>query len=134
MKTKYLKKLFAVLVTETAMLVATSTRAATPLDDTVNFTNAFDNAASIASWIYWYGNGSNNDSMTWDSTMDAATNPSSGALLFETTFPASSQLAFFGTFHNGGHYDTGFTHDATKYTNVVVDIHVDPSSALSQAG
>jgi hypothetical protein len=121
-------------MTATALLAALSSHAATPLDDTVNFTNSFDNSASVASWIYWYGNGSNNNAMTWDSTMDAAGSSSSGSLLFETTFPASSQLAWFGTFHNSRAYDNDQTHDATKYTNVVVDIHVDPSSVLSQAG
>jgi len=113
---------------------ASSSHAATPLDDTVNYTNNFDNAASTTSWLYWYGNGSNNNSMTWDSTVDANNNANSGSLLFQTTFPPSDQLAFFGTFGNRWGYDTEFRHDATKYTNITVDIHVDPSSALSQAG
>src|SRR5215831_3933365 len=111
MKTKHLNKLFAVLLTATAVLFAASARAATPLDDTVNYTNSFDNAASVTSWLYWYGNGSNNNAMTWDSTMDAGNNTNSGSLLFETTFPASSQLAFFGTFGNRWGYDTEFRHD-----------------------
>jgi len=51
--------------------------------------------------------------------------------LFETTFPANEQLAWFGTFGNRWAYDTENRHDATKYTNIVFDIHVDPTSALS---
>jgi len=133
MKTKHLSQSFAGLLLGTVLLTFTS-RGATPLDDTVNYTNNFDNAASVTSWLYWYGNGSNNNAMTWDSTVDAATNPSSGSLLFETTFPASDQLAWFGTFGNRWGYDTEFRHDATKYTNIVMDIHVDPTSAISQAG
>jgi hypothetical protein len=116
------------------LLGAGAARAATPLDDTIHYTNSFDNAASVTSWLYWYGNGSNNNAMTWDSTVDAATNANSGSLLFETTFPPSDQLAWFGTFGNRWGYDTEFRHDATKYTNIMVDIHVDPTSALSQAG
>ena len=115
-------------------LAAADTKAATPLDDTVNYTNSFDNAASVTSWLYWYGNGSNNNAMTWDGTVDAANNPNSGSLLFETTFPASDQLAWFGTFGNRWGYDTEFRHDATKYTNIVVDIHVDPTSVIASNG
>ena len=134
MKTTHLNRLLTALIAGTALLATLSSHAATPLDDTVNFTNSFDNAASVTSWIYWYGNGSNNNAMTWDATMDAGNNPNSGSLLFETTFPSSDQLAWFGTFGNRWAYDTEFRHDATKYTNIVMDIHVDPSSAISQAG
>jgi len=134
MKTKYLNRLFTALTAGTLLVTATASRGATPLDDTVNYTNSFDNAASVTSWLYWYGNGSNNNAMTWDSTMDAATNASSGSLLFETVFPSGNQLAWFGTFGNRWGYDTEFRHDATKYTNIVMDIHVDPSSVLSLAG
>jgi hypothetical protein len=107
---------------------------ATPLPDTDTYTNSFGNAGSTTSWIYWYGNGSNNNSMTWDAAVDANNNAGSGSLLFETTFPAGNQLAWFGTFGNRWGYDTEFTHDATKYTNITFDVHVDPSSALSTAG
>src|SRR5882724_6278331 len=118
----------------TFVATVSPSRAATPLDDTVTYTNAFNDASSVNSWLYWYGNGSNNNAMAWDSTVDAANNANSGSLLFETTFPVSDQLAWFGTFGNRWGYDTDPRHDATKYTNIVVDIHVDSTSVLSTAG
>ena len=129
-----LKWICLTLVAGAAFLGAASKSDAQPLDDTINYTNAFDNAASVTSWIYWYGNGSNNNAMTWDSTVDANSNVNSGALLFDTVFPSGNQLAWFGTFGNRWAYDTAFKHNATKYTNIVFDIHVDRSSTLSQAG
>ena len=104
------------------------------LDDTLSYTNSFDTSGSVASWIYWYGVNPGNSSMVWDSTMDAQTNANSGSLLFLATLPQNNQEAFFGTFNNRWHYDLNGTHDATKYTNITVDVHVDPSSPLSTAG
>src|SRR5215813_5125489 len=126
-------RLLLMLLGVVTMLGASEAKAATPLDDTVTYTNSFDNAASVTSWLYWYGNGSNNNAMTWDGTRDAGNNPNSGSLLFETTFPASDQLAWFGTFGNRYGYDTEFRHDATKYTNITVDVLVDRVTAISQA-
>lgn len=104
------------------------------LDDTASYTNSFDTASSVKSWIYWYGINPGNSAMSWDSGMDAGGDPNSGSLLFEATFPASNQQAFFGTFNNRYGYDLAGVHDATKYTNLTVQVHVDPSSALSTAG
>src|SRR6267143_1953145 len=93
MKTMRLKCICLTLAAGAALLGAAGRSYAQPLDDTVNYTNAFDNAASVTSWIYWYGNGSNNNAMTWDSTRDASSNINSGSLLFDTVFPSGNQLA-----------------------------------------
>lgn len=103
------------------------------LDDTLSYTNNFDNAGSTASWIYWYGVNPGNSAMVWDSTVDANNNTNSGSLLYEATIPANSQQAWFGTFNNNYGYDLGGKHDPTKYTNIAVYVHVDPSSTAVDA-
>ena len=117
-----------------AMTAAGTTFAQSTLDDTVSYSNTFDSSSSVASWIYWYGVNPGNSHMTWDANMDANNDPNSGSLYFSATFPANNQQAFFGTFNNRYGYDLNGTHDATKYTNITVAIHVDPSSTLSTAG
>lgn len=102
---------------------------------TSDYTNSFDIQSSAASWIYWYGLGYNNSNMTWDATMDAATNSNSGSLMVFMPFGSSGdQAVWFGTFHNSYGYDSGTIYDGTKFTNITFDIHVDPSSPLSASG
>jgi hypothetical protein len=100
-----------------------------------DYTNSFDDATSVRSWIYWYGLGFNNTQMTWDSTMDALSNANSGALEVSLPFGSTKdQGVWFGTFHNGGAYDNSTIYDGTKFTNITFDVHVDPSSPLSPSG
>lgn len=134
MKLNSLKRSCLGLLVGAALLGASTPSKATPLDDTVTYTNKFNVSSDAASWIYWYGINPGNSAMVWDGTVDASNDPNSGSLLFDCTFPASNQQAWFGTFHNRYGYDTDQTHDATKYTNVVFDIKVDPISVLSTAG
>ena len=134
MKQTSLKNLCLALAAGVALLGGVKQASAAPLDDTLSYTNNFDNAGSTASWIYWYGNNPGNSAMVWDSTMDANTNAASGSLMFQATFGASQQQAWFGTFNNNYGYDLGGTHDPTKYTNIAVYVHVDPSTPLSANG
>jgi hypothetical protein len=100
-----------------------------------NYTNSFDDATSVASWIYWYGLGFGNTKMTWDSTMDAQSNANSGSLEVALPFGTNGdQAVWFGTFHNGYGYDGTTIYDGTKFTNITFDVHVDPSSPLSPSG
>src|SRR5947209_20539606 len=71
-----------------------------------NYTNSFDDATSVGSWIYWYGLGFSNTKMTWDPTMDAESNANSGALEVSLPFGTNGdQAVWFGTFHNAYGYD-----------------------------
>lgn len=100
-----------------------------------DYTNSFDDATSVASWIYWYGLGFNNTKMTWDPTMDAQSNANSGALEVSLPFNiTNNQAVWFGTFHNAYGYDGTTIYDGTKFTNITFDVHVDPSSPLSPNG
>ena len=134
MKLTSLNRLFLGLLAGAALLATSSTTKAVPLDDTITYTNKFDVASDTASWIYWYGINPGNSSMAWDGTKDAANDTNSGSLVFECTFPNSSQQTWFGTWHNRWGYDTDQRHDATKYTNIVFDILVATNSVLSTAG
>lgn len=135
MKQTSLKNLCLALAAGIALLGGVKQASAGPLDDTLSYTNNFDTSGSTASWIYWYGVNPGNSAMVWDPNMDANGNTNiSGSLYFQATFAASQQQAWFGTFNNGYGYDLGGTHDISKYTNIAVYVHVDPSTPLSQAG
>ena len=135
MKPINLKSICLALAAGVTLLGHVNKSVAGPLDDTVSYTNNFDNSSSTASWIYWYGVNPGNSAMVWDSTMDADNNPNSGSLLYEATIPQYNQQAWFGTFNNNYGYDLGGTHDPTKYTNLAVYVHVDGSStALDNNG
>jgi hypothetical protein len=100
-----------------------------------SYTNSFDTSTSVASWITWYGLGFNNNPMTWDGTMDAGNNPSSGSLQVVLPFTSTRDTGvWFGTFGNMGAYDKSVLLDGTLYTNISVDVHVDPSTPLSTNG
>ena len=135
MKLTSLKNLCLAFAAGVALLGVVQQASAAPLDDTLNYTNNFDNASSTASWIYWYGVNPGNSAMVWDPNMDANGNTNtSGSLYYQATIPANNQQAWFGTFNNGGGYDLGGTHDPTKYTNIAVYVHVDPSTVLDANG
>ena len=107
--------------------------AATFLTD--SYTNAFDTSASVASWITWYGLGFNNNAMTWDGTMDAGNDSASGSLQVVLPFTSTRDTGvWFGTFGNQFGYDKSVLLDGTLYTNISVDVHVDPSTPLSTNG
>lgn len=99
-----------------------------------NYVYAFDTSSSDASWIRWWGVAF--DKPSWDGTMDASNNPASGSLKAIIPFVGASgeQFCYFGNFNNVGPWDASVTLDGTKYTNVIFDIRVDPSSALTSAG
>jgi hypothetical protein len=118
----------------TLLALAPAGRAQAPAP-TSSYTNTFDDAASVASWIYWYGLGFNNTQMTWDGTMDAEGNTNSGSLMVSMPFTNSGdQAVWFGTFDNKSGYDNALTYDGSKFTNITVKIHVQPGTALDASG
>ena len=130
-----LNQLFMALAVGAAGLVPTATSRAQAPAPTSSYTNTFDNAASVASWIYWYGLGYNNTQMAWDGTMDAEGNAGSGSLQVSLPFGASGdQGVWFGTFGNHSGYDNSVTYDGSKFTNITVKIHVPPGTAVNASG
>lgn len=111
-----------------------------------SYTNSFDTSASVTSWLYQYGiyepvaqiNYFNNTAMIWNSTNDDT--PSvSGSGSLEVSIPwnlgsPNDQAVFWGTFDNEYGYDGTKTIDGTKYTNIVFDVYVDPTSPTNQNG
>jgi hypothetical protein len=104
----------------------------------VTYTNSFDTSASVASWIYWYGVDFNNTPVLWSSTEDdTPAVPGSGSM--EISIPWNmggqyDQAVIFGTFDNQYGYDFTETINATTYTNITFDVHVDPTSPTNQNG
>src|SRR5262249_41694560 len=105
-------------LTGLALLAATGTSGGATFLQT-SYTNSFDTSASVASWITWYGLGFNNNPMTWDPTMDAANDPSSGSLQVVLPFSTARDTGvWFGTFGNQFGYDKSVLLDGTLYTNI----------------
>jgi len=108
MKTMHLNRLCVTLVAGSALLGAADRSQAQAPDPAESYTNAFD-TGSPSSWIYWYGINPGNSAITWDATMDAATNVDSGSLQISLPFgpPANTnaQQVWFGTFGNRIGYD-----------------------------
>jgi hypothetical protein len=130
MKIAFRKNIFCSLLATTVLLAAsTATHAQPPPPPTQTYLNTFDNdGAQPHSWIYWYGWNPGNSPITWNGSVDAATNPSSGSLEVLIPMNGNNQQVFFGTFKNQNPYDGtgGFTYDATGfYTNIEFDILVD---------
>jgi len=99
-----------------------------------NNPNTFDTASSTTSEVVWWG--PPNPVITWDATLDAANNPSSGSVRFEEAFTGASEEQFMtqSTLGNQKQWDDSILIDGTKYTNFSFDIKVDPSTAPSIAG
>jgi hypothetical protein len=137
MKVMNLSRLCVTLVTGAALLGAAVRSQAQAPDPTDSYTNAFD-AATPSSWIYWYGINPGNSAITWDATMDAATNLDSGSLQISLPFgpPANTnaQQVWFGTFGNRFGYDSSVRYNGNLFTNIEVDVFVDPSTPPSPAG
>jgi hypothetical protein len=135
MKNRHLNRLCIVFLAGAALLDA-AVRGQAP-DPTDSYTNAFD-TASPSSWIYWYGINPGNSPITWDTTMDAVTNVDSGSLQISLPFgpPAntSTQQVWFGTFGNRFGYDSSIRYNGTLFTNIEVDVFVDPGTIPSPAG
>lgn len=100
---------------------------------TTNNPNTFDTSDSVKSFVTWWGL---NPGMTWDGTVDAANNPSSGSVLYAAPFTGASgeQFMTFFTLANRWGWDAGVVIDATTYTNFSFDIKVDPSSPITPGG
>ena len=106
-------------------------------DPTDSYTNAFKTGTPF-SWKYWYGINPGNSAITWDDTMDAATNANSGSLQIILPFgpPANTnaQQVWFGTFGNRFGYDSSIRYNGNLFTNIEVDVFVDPGTIPSPAG
>jgi len=134
MKLPY-SKLLPLFGAASILVISTSQSRSQGAPPQSDYTNTFDVPSSTASWIYWYGLGFNNTAMTFDPTMDANSNASSGSLQVSLPFGTNGdQAVWFGTFHNGYGYDGTTILDGTKFTNITFDVHVDPSSPISPAG
>jgi hypothetical protein len=135
MKTSQQNSLCISLLMGVAVLGAITWSQAAPAPaPTDSFTNSFDTSTQ-PSWIYWYSINPGNSAITWDDTMDAGSNASSGSLRLEIPFSTTNnQQVWFGTFHNAGIYDSATTYDATYFTNIEFDILVDPISPTTAAG
>jgi len=110
--------------------VALLTSASLGLAQGTNPTNTFDTSSSTASWRTWNDWGMQGFPITWDDTRDAAGDPASGSMRYEVPFVGASgeQFMTFGTIANRWGWDGGYVLDAMTYTNLSLDIRVDPSS------
>ncbi len=91
---------------------------------------SFDTA--IGSWTIWNGWGMQGFPLGFDYSLDAANNPSSGSLKYEVPFTGASgeQIMTFGTLANRWAWDGGVIVNCVgTYTNLSLDLKVDPSSA-----
>jgi hypothetical protein len=88
------------------------------------------------SWITWNGWGLQFP-LTWDSTRDAANDPTSGSLRYDVPYTgdSSEQLMTFGTLHNQWGWDsTTEVNIVGVYTNIVFDFLLDPTSPRAKDG
>ncbi|MBE0543767.1 MAG: hypothetical protein IH623_20675 [Verrucomicrobia bacterium] len=117
-------------LTTAAVALALAASASFSRAQNTNPTNTFDTAASTASFVQWWGGGGAGATMTWDETMDAANDPTSGSVRYEVNFigNAGEQFMTFFTIANRWGWDGGYTLDATTYTNLSFDLKIDPSS------
>ena len=105
-----------------ALLAAAAVARAQTTNDYV--VDTFDDDTTVYSWTHDWG--SPTWTIEWDPTVDANTNSSSGSLKFTVNY----DLATFG-----GNNDSAFQRllpevlDMSKYTNIHLDIKVDPASS-----
>jgi len=91
--------------------------------------NAFDAASEAAQWAKWWGSAP--QTYSWDGSMDAQTNSSSGALRVAVQFNLASyggdnQFAVLRNFSG--------TLDGSQYTNLIFDIFMDTDSPVRSFG
>jgi hypothetical protein len=102
-----------------------------------DYTNSFDTQDSDDSWLYWYDI-INGGSLFWDANKDANNNPNSGSLMVSIPWPATStngdQEVWFGNFAGNYQYDDNQTINAYGYTNILVSVHLGPSSPTNTNG
>jgi hypothetical protein len=127
-------KIFSRLI---LLALACSTGAALAQDQ-YNTNNTFGASSSIAGWDYWsYGDAAISETISWDGTMDASNNPSSGSMKIAATSSNGTynQAAFRGTFSgttdNGGYTDYNTFINGTNYAFLDMDINVAASSPSS---
>jgi hypothetical protein len=103
---------------------------------TTTYENTFANAASVASYIYWYGIDYANTPMAWSTNSENG--PSGGSLEVSIPWylsnPTGDQAVFFGTFANTGPYSGGDTLSTAGYQSITLDVQVDPNSPTNQYG
>jgi hypothetical protein len=99
------------------------------LAQVTNWIQGFDTSSTTNPWVSWWGL---NPHFAW-SSLDASNNAASGALQYTLNFVGAGgeQFMTFAGFHYGWQWDNTEVLDGTKYTNLVFDIKVDPSSAPS---
>lgn len=93
--------------------------------------NKFDLPDDALLWSRWWGSAP--QTYEFDYSMDAKGNPSSGSLKASVEF----NLASYGgdnQFAVLRNFDTGTTLDGTKFTNLVFELRVDPSSPQNATG
>jgi len=86
----------------------------------------------IGSWVIWNGWGLQGFPLGFDYSLDAANNPNSGSLRYEVPFTGANgeQFMTFGTLANRWGWDGGVVINCVgTYTNLSLDIKVDPSTA-----
>ncbi len=127
--------LFSFLAGTTLLGATASLHADVAPNPTNDYVNSFDAESSRASWLYWYGVNPGNSAILWDAAKDAATNAGSGSLAIELPFgPSGNQQVMFGTFGNGYGYDGSVRYNANQFTNISVDVFVEPGTPVNGAG
>jgi hypothetical protein len=128
MKTKILKfrllqRALVVLAGTVLIPGAVSLRAADDL-----LINGFDTAGEASGWQRWWGSAL--QTYEWDGTMDADSNPNSGALKATIVF---DKVLYGGDNQFAVRKDFG-TVDGAQYTNLVFDLFWDPNSPQRSFG
>ena len=129
-KSKYLSRFISAAAGLTLAASAFTGRA-----QTFENPQAFDNG--IGSWIPWNGWGLQGGWLTWDSTRDAANDPSSGSLRYDVPFTgdSSDQFMTFGTLDNRWGWDGNTEINIIGvYTNIIFDFMLDPTTAPAADG
>lgn len=88
--------------------------------------------SGLGSWTIWNGWGIQGFPLNFDPALDAANNANSGSMRYEVPFTGASgeQFMTFGTLANRWGWDGGVVVNCVgTYTNLLLDLKVDPSSA-----
>jgi len=103
------------------------------LAQTTDWMQTFDTSTSTGPWVVWWGTAT----ITQDATQNCTTNvPDSGAMKYVAPFVGASgeQFMTFAGFHYGWQWDGTTVLDGSKYTNLIFDIKIDPSTAPAVNG